>query len=202
MQILIDGYNLLHVTGIFGTPGHPRAFQQARERLLAHLADRLGASRAAHTTVVFDASEAPPGLPRQTVLSGISVHFAADHNSADDLLELFIESHTAPKQLTVVSSDHRVQRAARRRKATYLDSDVWYRELLRSTHETDAGSATHDSGKPSQPLDEHQVREWVELFNAGSENKTAQAPETPHGTRVPRAPHRRDTIRRRAPRRP
>jgi predicted RNA-binding protein with PIN domain len=166
------------------------------------LADRLGASRAAHTTVVFDASEAPPGLPRQTVLSGISVHFAADHNSADDLLELFIESHTAPKQLTVVSSDHRVQRAARRRKATYLDSDVWYRELLRSTHETDAGSATHDSGKPSQPLDEHQVREWVELFNADSENKTAQAPESPHGTRVPRAPNRRDTIRRRAPRRP
>jgi hypothetical protein len=59
------------------------------------------------------------------------VLFAVDYDDADALLEELIARHSAPRKLTVVSSDRRLQRAARRRKARVMDSQAWYEELLR-----------------------------------------------------------------------
>ncbi len=41
-----------------------------------------------------------------------------------------IASHSAPKKLAVVSSDRRVQAAARRRGSLALDSQQWLDDLL------------------------------------------------------------------------
>ncbi len=75
---------------------------------------------------MFDAADAPPGLPRTLEHRGLTVRFAAKSGSADELIEELIRADSAPRRLMVVSSDHRLQRAARRRKATAIDSDVWY----------------------------------------------------------------------------
>ena len=57
----------------------------------------------------------------------------------DDLLE----SHSNPASVTVISSDHWLQNAARRRRAAYVDSETWYfRENQNSGtagHEADGG---------------------------------------------------------------
>jgi predicted RNA-binding protein with PIN domain len=163
MAILIDGYNLLHASGIFGPPDARRPFQRSREELIRFLAERLG-DRAASTQIVFDASEAPPGLPRRASLFGISIHFAADHESADQLLEELIQSNHAPRRLTVVSSDHRVQRAARRRRATAVDSHVWFAELLvaRRNHGDDA---KNPATKPEQELGPAAIAYWLRELN-------------------------------------
>jgi predicted RNA-binding protein with PIN domain len=131
MALLIDGYNLLNATGIGAGEGKGSTLHRARLALLNFLARVLDPREAAHTTVVFDAQASPPGLPKVFVHHGLTVRFAARHVDADSLIEELILADTAPRRLTVVSSDHRVQRAARRRGARAVDSDVWYGQTAR-----------------------------------------------------------------------
>ena len=83
--------------------------------------------------------------------------FASQDEDADTVIERLVAADSAPKRLTVVSSDHRLQRAAHRRKATAVDSDVWFAQLLRDrAARLDAGSPaanpTADVPKPEGPL--------------------------------------------------
>ena len=122
MALLIDGYNLLHVTAIVGHGG----LRGSREGLLRFLASAIDPRERPQTTIVFDAAEAPPHLPRMIVVDEMTIHFSSEYDNADELIEELIEAHSVPKSLLVVSSDHRIQRAARRRKAPFVDSDVWF----------------------------------------------------------------------------
>jgi predicted RNA-binding protein with PIN domain len=97
--------------------------------LLDFLADSLPAKQIERTTVVFDALSAPPGLPRELTHRGLAVRFARRGGSADELLEELIAAEPDPRNLLVVSSDHRVQRAARQRGASFADSENWHRQL-------------------------------------------------------------------------
>ena len=109
-SILIDGYNLLHASGVFGTGGRT-SLESSREALLDWLGNTLGSPLRERTTIVFDARQAPPGLPRVQERHGLTVLFAPRASEADDLLEQLIREHSAPRSLTVVSSDHRIHRA-------------------------------------------------------------------------------------------
>ena len=124
MTLIIDGYNLLHASGVFGTDRGPRGFEQSRAALLDLLVDLLG-DAAAGTIVVFDAAQAPDGLPARHVHGGIRVWFAREYPDADSLIEELIEVDTAPGHLVVVSSDRRLQVAARRRRARAVGCDEW-----------------------------------------------------------------------------
>lgn len=130
MRLLIDGYNLLHATDLFGSGKSAGTLQGSRDALLAYLAAALSASERRRATIVFDAAGAPPGLPKTTHYDHLNVQYARDFADADALIEDIIERHSAPRGLLVVSSDHRVQRAARSRGAKYVDSDLWYRDLV------------------------------------------------------------------------
>jgi hypothetical protein len=124
MTLIIDGYNLLHASGVFGADRGPRGFEQSRLALLDMLVDLLG-DAAADTVVVFDAARAPDGLPARLVHGGIRVWFAREYPDADSLIEELVEADDAPGSLTVVSGDRRLQVAARRRRATAVSSEEW-----------------------------------------------------------------------------
>lgn len=143
MRLLIDGYNLLHASGVF-PPADDPTLQRARRALLDALAEVLPPKLAAACLVVFDAVDAPPGLPREGAHRGVAFRFARRGGTADELLEELIAAAPDPRNLTVVSSDHRVQRAARRRGAAFADSDAWW-----------AGQRAVDSS--SRPPDEKVV---------------------------------------------
>lgn len=128
MKILIDGYNLLHASGIFGGVRGARGFEASRQALLDELARLLGPA-AAGATIVFDAADAPPGLPERSVHEGITVRFARGYESADALIEELIEEHGSPASLTVVSADNRLIAAARRRRAKPIASGDWFTAL-------------------------------------------------------------------------
>jgi hypothetical protein len=167
-MILIDGYNLLHVTGLSGPEITRRdigagALERARRALLNFLAASLDDDARQLTTVVFDSNDAPPELPRELQHHGITVKYSVGYESADELLEELIRKAAAPKRLTVVSSDHRVQRAANRRKARAVDSDVWYAEVRESRRKTKvliAGSTP----QPTGPLSNEEVAAWLQEF--------------------------------------
>lgn len=148
MLLLVDGYNLLHVSGLFGPAGAPPTLEQSRLALLEYLAVRLPQSLRKRTTLVFDAAAAPPGLPSQMAHAEMQVRFAPRKSSADDLIAELIFQESDPRHLTVVSSDHAVQRSARQRGAKFVDSEVWFRELKQSTSTSSAAAA---SEKPATP---------------------------------------------------
>lgn len=164
MPLLIDGYNLLHVSGVFGRGTALTELHRSREALLAYLAASLSLSERKRTTIVFDAAGAPPGLPQSFAYEGMRVQFARDPGNADELLEKLIVAHDTPRKLVVVSSDHRVQRAARRRRATAIDSDRWWAELAsaRRAREQALPSAPQ---KPAANLSAGEVDYWVNQFS-------------------------------------
>src|SRR5262245_9957963 len=119
MFYLIDGYNLLHALGAPRRRAGPGALEKARLRLLGRLHGALR-DQGPNVTVVFDAARAPAGVPAEAEYHGIRVRFAAGLAAADDLIEEVIRKAPAPKHLTVVSDDRRIQAAARRRRCPVL----------------------------------------------------------------------------------
>ncbi|MBI2477106.1 MAG: NYN domain-containing protein [Planctomycetia bacterium] len=168
MPILIDGYNLLHVTGLAGAEiarseiGRG-ALERARNALLNFLAVSLDDDERQLTIVAFDSNHAPPGLPREVQHRGITVKYATEYESADELLEELIREASVPRRLTVVSSDHRVQRAAKRRKARAVDSDVWYAEICAASSKTGKPLTTRLT-RPAGPLSDDEVAAWLHEF--------------------------------------
>ncbi len=163
MPLIIDGYNLLNAAGILPRGVGPATLERARLALLNFLAESLQADELAQTVVVFDAAEPPAGARRELVHRGLEVRFAARGQDADTLIERLIRLHSAPRRLTVVSSDHRLQRAARRRRAAAVDSDVWYAEIVRQ-RELRRQSRQAAPERPPVPLLAEDVDYWVRRF--------------------------------------
>ena len=180
MAILIDGYNLLHAAGIIPAGSEQGSLASARRGLFDFLVRGLTADERQQTTVVFDARRAPPGLPREMTLRGLRILFAHDHDEADDLIEVLIRAEHVPRNLVVVSSDHRIQRAAKRRRAKSIDSDRWYWQMReRRDHEQTDLDVSAEQGKPDAPLTDEELAIWLAAFgdmdDADAELPTAQA---------------------------
>lgn len=155
MTLLIDGYNMLNATGISGPiRSGVGSLERSRLALLNFLADALTPEEALRTTVVFDAQRPPPGLPRVLNHRGLTVRFASQYPDADSLLEELIRAEHVPRRLTVVSSDHRLQRAARRRRARAVDSEAWYQEILDRRRKIAAGMAEPANARDHQKAPE------------------------------------------------
>ncbi|MEM9659684.1 MAG: NYN domain-containing protein [Planctomycetota bacterium] len=183
MALLIDGYNLLHVTAIFGKGRGPGGLHRSRQGLLRFLASVIDDKERPRSTIVFDAAGAPPGLPRSVRHADMLVHYAAGYADADAMIEELIASHDAPRTLLVVSSDHRIQRAARRRRARFTDSDVWYAEMVRKRD----AFADRDlpPAKPSETPSAEEVAYWIERFADGDARTSSK------GRRLEREPPNR-----------
>ena len=125
-----------------------------------------------------------PRLPKVVEHRGLTVRFARGYENADALIEELICAETAPRQLTVVSSDHRLHRAARRRRARAVDSDGWYAEILRRRLDR-RQSPPALPAKPHVPLSEAEVAAWLERF--GGETALRQLVEAAEAEPEPRA---------------
>jgi predicted RNA-binding protein with PIN domain len=156
-MLLIDGYNLLHVTDLHGTGAAEGTLQGSRDALLSFLAKALNERERKQTTIVFDAAGAPPGLPKIVPYEGMTAQFARGYDDADALLEEIIEKHPAPKSLAVVSSDRRVQRAARHRGAKIVESQEWFDELRR--RKKSVGKPSESKAPPSED-----ASYWIKQF--------------------------------------
>jgi predicted RNA-binding protein with PIN domain len=159
MTLIIDGYNLLHASGVFGAERGSRGFEQSRVALLDLLCELLG-DRATDTIVVFDAARAPDGLPGRLVHRGIQVWFAREYPDADTLIEELVEDDTAPSHLVVVSSDRRLQVAARRRRAKAVSCEEWLADARADRRRRTQRAADEKPAAPS-PAD---VEYWKKYF--------------------------------------
>lgn len=184
--LIIDGYNLMHACGLARKSYARGQLRQCRAQLVRYLAQYLTKPERERTTIVFDAREAPPNLPRQMTAEGMIVHFALPGREADDAIEELIAAHSAPRQIRVVSSDHRLQKSIRRRRGTFVDSEEFAGELERRGPVSDAPpdpvEPENGSGHGKEPLDvaETQAEKWLPIFG-----EVAGAEELPSETAHP-----------------
>lgn len=191
MLILIDGYNVIAPMGrqaIERLPPHRRPssdqLRLQRERLITQVADGLGPALAEQTTIVFDAADAPAGLPSRYTQQGIAIEFSVGYAEADDRLEELIAQHSTPKKLTVISSDRRVKTAARKRGALAVDSEPWLDQLADGRPQLAIPNPT----KSERDLEERDEKPeagddsvaWMEVFR--EPERPAEPPKNPPRT--------------------
>ncbi len=165
--LIIDGYNLLHAAGLARASYAPGDLQRQRHQLLVRLAGSLSTEERQRSTVVFDAIDAPTGLDREFQHEGIAVLFAEPGHEADELIEQLVSAHSAARNLIVVSSDHRLQRAARSRRAASLDSEAFLARLSRrneADQTTNRPSQSRDSAAKPTPASDPDVAFWLREF--------------------------------------
>jgi len=167
--LLIDGYNLLHAAGFARHTYGDGMLEQCRLRLIRYLLNHLTQAERKRATLVFDAGEAPTDLPRQWVIQGLQVVFAKPGGDADSEIERLIVRHSAPRLLRIISSDHRLQKAARKRRCRFADSEDFVEELekrgpISHPSENDNGSTKVSNPKYSGHLFPEDVRYWMQVF--------------------------------------
>jgi predicted RNA-binding protein with PIN domain len=158
---LIDGYNVIFGCGLYGKHATAESLAQARHRLLLEIGQRYG-KRTNQVTVVFDAQRAAltGQTERQTEL-GVDVYYSVGYSNADLLIDELIGAHPDPQRLTVVSSDHWVQNAARRRRAKFVDAEAWYYDDQPTADQAEDNEVTgKPTGQSDDLLDDAEKKSW------------------------------------------
>jgi predicted RNA-binding protein with PIN domain len=158
VEFLIDGYNLLHAMGWAPKPGGI-SLERSRLRLIDWLASSLGA-QSADVLIVFDAVHGRGQT--ETVHHGIRIEFSVGQ-TADDLIESLIAGYQPPAQLTVVSNDHRIQQAARRRGVNAWTCGEYVDWLTTKKPTTAPSIAAKATEKPDLPTSQ-EIDDWLQRF--------------------------------------
>jgi uncharacterized protein len=154
---VVDGYNLLFHLGLFDRRGGAHALENARGRLLDYLKPAFGDDDA---TVIFDSGRSTRSVPAAEEYQGLHVQYASRGQEADDVIEDLIAQCSSPRNLVVISNDHRIREAARRKGARswscddFLDFKNARPKLPSESRETDRAA----------PPTRAEVQHWLEEF--------------------------------------
>jgi predicted RNA-binding protein with PIN domain len=166
MPFLIDGYNLLFTLGFSSRHWGAHALEKSREDLLEWLETALQ-EQAPSITVVFDGREEFRSRSASSRPSGLEVRFSTGQ-LADDAIEGLIRQAPNPRGLTVISSDHRIQTAARRRGCMAWDSAEFIDWVL----ERGAPAPPKPTPTPAKPdCSAEDTAHWLREFGAIEEDR-------------------------------
>lgn len=200
VPIIIDTYNALHVTGIL-----PPELAVGEPEGLARL---IAASRFGSDAVWLVCDGVPRGASR---VGRIVIEGAGPGRSADDHIASFLDRSSAPRRLTVVTSDRAIQRKARSRGADWIKSEEFLAMLVedaRRARPVRRGVAAPNPRR-SVPLSDREVSGWMKLFEITAEQQAIEAAQPsaraqPRPAREPSVPssldERREEPGRRHPR--
>ena len=163
IRIIIDAYNLIFQCGL--QPKNldsPLALHRTRVRLVQELSERIEESQRSEVLLVFDAKNPRGHSTPDLVGLGFKIAFACDYEDADAMVIALLQKHSQPRQLTVVSSDHRIQTAATRREATAIDADVWFDQM---EHTGSRPALSRNSGKPKVKMSDAETQKLIDEFS-------------------------------------
>lgn len=162
MALIVDCYNVLHTT----MP--PMLAGLSEGGLCKALARTTWAGQSGGVTVVADGRPKPLGVTESPV-AAVDLVYAGSHRSADDLIIDLIDADSAPRRLTVVSSDRVIRAAARRRRARDITSDDFIDKLCHQLRRHAAGPPP--PGRPNiAPLPPELVQRWRDAFGFDPED--------------------------------
>ena len=128
-HIIIDGYNLLGVSGGMGQMGSQDG-ETIRDSFLQDLS-RYHQRMGHRVTVVFDAWRQTGGIQRQEHRTGVTVIFSRQGEQADQVIQNMVRDFKG--ECVVVSSDHEVMNTARAHGALVITSQEFWPKIKRST---------------------------------------------------------------------
>lgn len=150
---ILDGHNLIPKI-----PGFSLQNPNDEEALIALLQTfREGMRRG--IAVYFDG--APPGTAVTRRYGALTAYFIRQGMSADSAIEArLLQMGRAARNVIVVSSDRRVQAAARSVGAQVLSSEDFVKRLLRTPQARNGESEKN----PNTHLSQNEVADWLALF--------------------------------------
>lgn len=159
-MLLIDTFNVLHVTGAL-----PPELAGPDIDGLVRL---IGASRYARHSVTL----ACDGVGTRRAFAGLTIEFAGPGSSADDLIIERLQRTPRSSGAIVVTSDRRVSAAARRRGLRTLGSATFLRQLAHDVlaRQRHPPRPTRAALAPQVPLDSHAVRAWTREFGLAADH--------------------------------
>ncbi len=157
MPLMVDCYNVLRAD----LP--PRMAGMDEAGLCRALAtSRWVGPRGGGVLVVADGRVKPMGAAVSPV-EGVELIYSGSGRSADEVIIARVRASSAPKRLTVVSSDREIRAAARARGATDLPSDVFIARLTRD-HAKGVVGPRPPARPRIEPLDAESVDAWLDVF--------------------------------------
>ena len=155
MPLIIDGHNLLWAVKKTSEDSEPITDVQLC-RIIGRYLKLVGEKG----EIVFDGI-GPRDKSGFDNISSLEVLFSGRVADCDTVIENKITANTAPKRLTIVSSDRRLRDAARRRKATPVKSEVFWGNLQKqlSRKRTAREPAAKRNG-----ISESETEQWLEFF--------------------------------------
>jgi uncharacterized protein len=158
-MVIIDGTNLL-----WAIQESCADHEIGGEVQLCQTLDRYFALMGDEGEIVFDGA----GPPDKSVFDGIGyldIAFSGFNNDADTVIEEKVAANTAPRRLTVVSSDRRLRKAAGERKAAALKSDIFWGQVLRELAR--GRPVQKEPEEKREGLTEGETEQWLDMFGLG-----------------------------------
>jgi len=156
MPVIIDGNNLLWSMQEAG-----EEFELITDLQLCHIVSRYLKSTGEKGEIIFDGT-GPSDKSKFDNINNLEVFFAGLATDADTVIEDKIRANTAPKRLTVVSSDRRLRAAARARKAASIKSDLFWTKLRK---QLSRGRKVKEPPAKRWGLSESETEQWLKFFD-------------------------------------
>ena len=154
-MIIIDGHNLLHSIVKIEHESEPISDIQ-----LCWVVSRYLKLIGEKGEIIFDGT-GPRDKSRFDNIDKLEVFFAGLGTDADTVIENKIRANTAPKRLSIVSSDRRLRDSARTRKATAIKSEVFWDNLQKQLRRK---RTVKEPEAKRFGLSESETKQWLKFF--------------------------------------
>ena len=155
MPVIIDGHNLLHAV----QKSH-EDYESITSEYLCRIINQYLRATKEQGEVVFDGT-GPRDKTGFDNLSNLEIVIAGLGSDADTVIENQIKVCTAPKRLTVVSSDRRILSAAKLRRATSLKSPIFWGKIRKWSGRR---RTIKEPLAKQQGLTGSETKKWLEFF--------------------------------------
>jgi predicted RNA-binding protein with PIN domain len=154
-MVIIDGHNLLNsIVKLHEESG------QTSDVQLCWILSRYMKAVGETGEIVFDGT-GPRDKSQFDNIANLEVFFVGLGSDADTVIENKIKANSAPKRLTIVSSDRRLRDAARTRKATAIKSEVFWDNLQKQLKQK---KPVKEPEAKRSGLTESETQQWLDIF--------------------------------------
>ena len=154
-MIIIDGHNLLHSIVKLHEDSGPIS-----DVKLCWIISRYLKAIGETGEIVFDGA-GPRDKSQFDNIANLEVFFAGLGSDADTVIEDKIRANSAPRRLSIISSDRRLRDAARTRKATAIKSEVFWDNLQKQLKRK---KPEKEPEAKRSGLTESETQQWLDIF--------------------------------------
>ncbi len=156
-MFIIDGYNLL-----WAVHKIDQEYGELADVQLCRIVGRYLKTIGEKGEIIFDGT-GPRDKSEFDNTADVEVLFVGAGTDADTVIEEKIKANTAPKRLTVVSTDRRLRRAARTRRAAAIKSEDFWREVCKQLSRKNRGKK-REPGEKQWGLSTGETEQWMKFF--------------------------------------